>query len=186
MHRSTTRQARDTGSNGLAIKLSHVALASAALIFVAPLMVLVLMVSRVDRRRSAASGRDPRTTWLATLLYKSSLAELPQLLDVVRGRISRLARDAAPKRVDVNNADRPKFNRQALSSIPADPGHDLKPSYELVRIADTLQVIGCHLRDVFFARATAEFDDLLRAIDRARSSLADELAMPSGASMKAV
>ena len=160
-------------SSGLG-RATDVALGGVTLILVAPLIAVTVLVSWLLARTLRGTGRDPRSTWLGAFLYKSSLAELPLPLEVVRGRAS-LAEDGEPM-VEAHPADRSDVRAPASSAQPVSGYH------QQVRAHSAGTDLGRNLREAFIAKAGAEFDDLLRAIDRAQSAFGVRPdAMPAGA-----
>ncbi len=153
------------GPKPLAVKVLAVALGSATLIMVAPLIVLTVMAAWADRKLHSRSPRDRRRSWFATILYPSSLAELPLLVADVWGGGSPLA--AAP----------PLGSGRALAG--ASPARllsvKLLPGVRvMVPISGAMQDLGSNFRHAFITMATTEFDGILRAVDRASSALTTE------------
>lgn len=75
-------------ANGFGVRLLDVAVTIGALIALAPLMIVAGVASAIDRKLHAGSGRDPQPTWLTGQLYKSGIADLPILFEIIRGRAS--------------------------------------------------------------------------------------------------
>jgi hypothetical protein len=149
----------------LGARVLAVALGSAAVILVAPLIILTVLASWADRKLHRHSQTD-QPTWLATFLYKSSLAELPLLLGELSGWASPSA-DVA--RVANATATTERSPRSVVL------GHDLAPLRKTVTTSRSLQDLGCNLRTAFIVSATGEFDGLVGAIDGANGQLAGEL-----------
>jgi hypothetical protein len=139
-------------------RATDLAVAFAILLFLAPLLVLTFALLLIVRDGSGRC-RGSLAATVESFIYRSGLSDLPLLFDVVAGRASLFAGPFSRRQPAI---EVPALNGAAPSAPPAarreTSGH---------WSGSNLEMLGRNLRDSFVAIASADFDKLLMAIDRA-------------------